>query len=128
MVIGSEILSEKQLILIGILVVIFVVFAVLVNLLDNKSLNGIKAKKIGDGQHGTARWATKTEIKQTFIPLPFEPEKWRKGVALPTVQGTVVGCRGSGKKTVALVDTGDVHTLMVGAAGVKKQPTSCIQI
>ena len=56
MVIGSEILSEKQMILIGILVVIFVVFAVLVNLLDNKSLNGIKAKKIGDGQHGTARW------------------------------------------------------------------------
>lgn len=51
MVIGSEILSEKQMILIGILVVIFVVFAVLVNLLDNKSLNGIKAKKIGDGQH-----------------------------------------------------------------------------
>ena len=37
MVIGSEILSEKQMILIGILVVIFVVFAVLVNLLDNKS-------------------------------------------------------------------------------------------
>jgi hypothetical protein len=36
MVIGSEILSEKQMILIGILVVIFVVFAVLVNLLDNK--------------------------------------------------------------------------------------------
>ena len=61
MVIGSEILSEKQMILIGILVVIFVVFAVLVNLLDNKSLNGIKAKKIGDGQHGTARWATKSE-------------------------------------------------------------------
>ena len=71
MVIGSEILSEKQMILIGILVVIFVVFAVLVNLLDNKSLNGIKAKKIGDGQHGTARWATKSEIKQTFIPLPL---------------------------------------------------------
>ena len=120
MVIGSEILSEKQMILIGILVVIFVVFAVLVNLLDNKSLNGIKAKKIGDGQHGTARWATKTEIKRTFIPLPFEPEKWRKGENLPTVQGTVVGCRGSGKKTVALVDDGDVHTLMIGAAGVGK--------
>lgn len=120
MVIGSEILSEKQMILIGILVVIFVVFAVLVNLLDNKSLNGIKAKKIGDGQHGTARWATKSEIKQTFIPLPFEPEKWRKGENLPAIQGTVIGCRGSGKKAVALVDDGDVHTLMIGAAGVGK--------
>jgi len=36
------------------------------------------------------------------------------------VQGTVVGCRGFGKKTVALVDDGDVHTLMIGAAGVGK--------
>ena len=107
-------------ILIGVLVVIFIAFLVVVNLLDNKSLNGIKAKKVGNGQHGTARWATKTEIKRTFIPLPFEPELWRQGKNLPTVQGTVVGCRGSGKKTIALVDDGDVHTLMIGAAGVGK--------
>ena len=118
--IGSENLNEKQMILIGILVVFFIAFLVVVNLLDNKSLNGIKAKKVGDGQHGTARWATKSEIKQTFIPLPFEPEKWRKGENLPTVQGTVVACRTHGKKTVALVDDGDVHTLMIGAAGVGK--------
>lgn len=32
-------------ILIGVLVVIFIAFLVVVNLLDNKSLNGIKAKK-----------------------------------------------------------------------------------
>lgn len=119
-------MNEKQLILIGLLVVAFIAFLVIVNLLDNKSLNGIKAKKVGNGQHGTARWATKAEIKRTFIPLPFEPDKWRKGENLPHssngdfIQGTVVGCRGSGKKTVALVDTGDVHTLMIGAAGVGK--------
>ena len=107
-------------ILIGVLAVIFIAFLVMVNLLDNKSLNGIKSKKIGDGQYGTARWSTKSEIKKTFVSLPFEPDKWRKGESLPTVQGTVVGCRGSGKKTFALVDEGDVHTLMVGAAGVGK--------
>ena len=84
-------MNEKQMILIGVLVVIFIAFLVVVNLLDNKSLNGIKAKKVGNGQHGTARWATKAEIKRTFIPLPFEPEMWRKGQNLPTVQGTVVG-------------------------------------
>lgn len=95
-------MNEKQMIFIGALVVAFIAFLVVVNLLDNKSLNGIKAKKIGDGQHGTARWATKSEIKQTFIPLPFEPEKWRKGENLPAIQGTVIGCRGSGKKAVAL--------------------------
>ena len=124
--IGSEKLNDKQMILIGVLVVIFIAFLVVVNLLDNRSLNGIKAKKVGNGQHGTARWATKAEVKRTFISLPFEPDKWRNGENLPhssngyVIQGTVVGCRGSGKKTVALVDTGDVHTLMIGAAGVGK--------
>lgn len=39
-------------ILIGVLTVIFIAFLVIVNMLDNKSLNGIKSKKIGDGQYG----------------------------------------------------------------------------
>ena len=113
-------MNEKQMILISVLTVIFIVFIVLVNLLDNKSLNGIKSKRIGNGQYGAARWASKPEIKKAFVSLPFEPEKWRKGKNLPTVQGTVVGCRGTGKNTVALIDEGDVHTLMIGAAGVGK--------
>ena len=107
-------------ILIGVLTVIFIAFIVLVNLLDNKSLNGIKSKRVGNGQYGTARWASKTEIKKAFASLPFEPEKWRKGEDQPTVQGTIIGCRGNGKNTVALIDKGDVHTLMIGAAGVGK--------
>lgn len=106
-------------ILIGVLVVFFIAFIVIVNLLDNRSLNGIKAKSVGHGQYGTAKWATKSEIRRTFSFLPFEPEKWRQGKDLPTVQGTIIGCRG-GKNTSARVDTGDVHTLMIGAAGVGK--------
>ena len=99
---------------------IFVVFMIVINVLDNKSLNGIKAKKVGNGQHGTARWATKAEIKKTLFSLHFEPEKWRKGENLPTVQGTIVCCQNHGKNTTPLIDTGDVHTLMIGAAGVGK--------
>ena len=113
-------MNEKQMILISVLTVIFIVFIVLVNLLDNKSLNGIKSKRVGNGQYGTARWASKTEIKKAFASLPFEPEKWRKGEDRPTVQGTIIGCRGTGKNTVAMIDEGDVHTLMIGAAGVGK--------
>lgn len=113
-------MNEKQMILTGVLTVIFIVFIVLVNLLDNKSLNGIKSKRVGNGQYGAARWASKPEIKKAFVSLPFEPEKWRKGKNLPTVQGTIIGCRGNGKNTVALIDKGDVHTLMIGAAGVGK--------
>lgn len=112
-------MNEKQLFVLVILGVLFIAFIVIANMLDNKSINGIKAKTVGDGQHGTARWATRSEIKKTFSFLPFKPEKWRKGEDLPTVQGTVIGCRGQ-RKTVALVDTGDVHTLMIGAAGCGK--------
>lgn len=113
-------------ILICVLAALFIAFLVIVNVLDSKSLNGIKSRRIGDGQHGTARWATKAEIKRTFSSLPFEPQKWRKGESLPysrkgdVVQGTIVGCKTHGKKTVAIVDTADVHTLMIGAAGVGK--------
>lgn len=114
-----QFLNEKQIILIGVLAVFFIAFLVIVNLLDNKNINGIKAKTVGDGQHGTARWATKSEIRRTFSFLPFESEKWRNGMDLPTVQGTIIGCRG-GKNTTAIVDTGDVHTLMIGAAGTGK--------
>ena len=113
-------MNEKQMFLISVLAVIFIAFIVLVNLLDNKSLNGIKSKRVGNGQYGAARWASKPEIKKAFVSLPFEPEKWRKGKNLPTVQGTIIGCRGNGKNTVALIDKGDVHTLMIGAAGVGK--------
>ena len=109
------------------------------------NLNHIKSKTVGDGQHGTARWATKPEIRRTYAHVPYTPSKWReqakngnvptmsvmkKGnlfkrqkpqlVEEPLPQGIVVGCKGSNKKTVAMVDTGDVHALMIGAAGVGK--------
>ena len=91
------------------------------------SLNNIKSKTVGDGQHGTARWMTKGEQRKIYKHIPFTPEKWREqakngktptgddGKALP--QGIVVGCTGN---TTAMVDTGDVHVLMIGAAGVGK--------
>ncbi len=55
-----------QLKLTGIIImsVIFILLMVLVYCSNNYSLNGIKSKKIGDGQHGTARFATKSEIKR----------------------------------------------------------------
>ncbi len=116
---GSENLDERQMVTIGIVIVFFALFLILVNALDNKSINGIKAKQVGDGQHGTARWATKQEIRRSFSSLPFAPSEWRQGKNLPNLEGTVVACRGTAN-TTALIDTGDVHTLMVGAAGVGK--------
>lgn len=94
------------------------------------SLNGIKSRTVGDGQHGTARWATKAEIRKTYRHIPFTPQRWRKQAEsgkIPTTsdgkylpQGIVVGCMGGKKNTTAMVDTNDVHALMIGAAGVGK--------
>lgn len=84
------------------------------------SLNSIKSKTVGHGQHGTARFATKSEIRKTYKKVPYEVELWRKGKNLPTVQGTLVGQKTVGGKTTALIDDGDVHTLMIGASGVGK--------
>ncbi len=132
------------------------------------SLNNIKSKTVGDGQHGTARWATPKEITRTYHVVPFRPRRWRKGLDLPTEQGVILGSMGGAKKkrpdrTVrfpdkvleklrrpavpkretkrkksekkrsrvkdfieeqqdirALVDSDDIHCLMIGASGVGK--------
>ncbi len=113
------------------------VLAIIIFASQNNTLNGIKSRTVGDGQHGTARWATKSEIRRTYRHIPFTPQRWRKQAAnglVPSVpgkpkkhnsdealpQGIVVGCVGHGDSTTALVDTGDVHALMIGAAGVGK--------
>lgn len=133
----------------------------------NYSLNNFKSKTVGDGQHGTARWATPKEIHTTYHVVPFRPRRWRKGEDLPTEQGLVLGSVGGrnhksergfllktsrklleklrrpveGKRKMkkkakalskvkkmieeqrdirALVDSDDVHCLMIGASGVGK--------
>lgn len=113
-------MTQAQLIGIIVMSVIFIFLMVLVYCSNNYSLNGIKRKTVGQGQHGTARFSTKAEVKKTYTQVPFDVENWRKGKNLPTVQGTIVGCKTRGKRTIALVDEGDVHTLMVGAAGIGK--------
>ncbi len=84
------------------------------------SLNNIKSKTVGDGQHGTARWATKKEIQQTYAHVPFRPEEWRKGEHLPKKQGLVLGCEGRKDHVIAIVDTDDIHALVTAASGAGK--------
>ena len=143
-------------------------FLLLVSFLSkNYSLNNFKNKTVGDGQHGTARWATPKEIHTTYHVVPFRPRRWRKGEDLPAVQGIILGSMGGRKRKSkggillqtsrklleklrrpvegkrktkkkskalskvkkmieeqrdirALVDSDDVHCLMIGASGVGK--------
>lgn len=86
------------------------------------TLNGIKSRTVGDGQHGTARFSTKQEIKKIYKHIPFQPQFWRKGENLPSTnqQGLILGSVGAKNNVTALVDTDDVHCLMIGASGVGK--------
>ena len=84
------------------------------------TLSGIKARTVGDGQHGTARWATKKEIQQIYSHVPFNVKAWRKGDNRPEAQGLVLGCTGKKNEVTAIVDSDDIHCLMIGASGVGK--------
>ena len=110
--------SVVPLIAVGVVIVLFIVL--LSVLTNNYSLNNIKSKTVGDGQHGTARWATTQEVKKTFANVPFDVASWRTGKNLPEVQGLILGSTQRSKQLDALVDRDDVHCLMIGASGVGK--------
>ena len=106
--------------LILLLAVVFGALAAITTFSGRGSLDSIKSKTVGDGQHGTARWATPGEIKKTVRSVPFQPALWRKGERLPSAQGLVLGCTGKKGQLTALVDSDDIHCLMIGASGVGK--------
>ncbi|MCR6547137.1 type IV secretory system conjugative DNA transfer family protein [Dehalobacterium formicoaceticum] len=107
-------------ILIAAAAVMFFVIGGLSLLAHYYTLNGIKSRTVGDGQHGTARFASKQEIKNTYKHIPFQPELWRQGKSLPTEQGVILGSQSTKNAVTALVDTDDIHILMIGASGVGK--------
>ena len=94
-------------------------FIIMMYFLDQKTLN-IKSKTVGDGQHGSARFSTEKEVEKAFKRIDYTPDKWRMGENEKLPQGILLGCRIKGKKVTAIVEEGDVHTLMIGAAGVGK--------
>ena len=106
--------------LILLLAVVFGALVAITTFSGRGSLDSIKSKTVGDGQHGTARWATQGEIKKTFRSVPFQTALWRKGERLPGAQGLVLGCTGKKGQLTALVDSDDIHCLMIGASGVGK--------
>ena len=111
------------------------------------NLNNIKSKTVGDGQHGTARWANNREIRKTYRRVQYNPKKWRRGDYSDNIsrtkrllykllslicrkeiapkssglpQGVITSMYTRFGQHYALVDDSDIHTLMVGAAGVGK--------
>ena len=98
----------------------FIVIGGLSLLSHHYTLNGIKSRTVGDGQHGTARWATEKEIRDTYAHVPFDVNGWRQGRNRPKEQGLILGSTGGKNHVTALVDNDDIHCLMIGASGVGK--------
>ena len=121
-------MNESISILITLAFVMFIVIGGLSMIAHFYTLNGIKSRTVGDGQHGVARFLSRKEIKKIYKPVKYDVQNWRNGKNRPTEQGLVVGSASKSlvdqikrnKDVVGLVDTGDVHCLMIGAAGVGK--------
>ena len=64
--------------LITVAAVMFAVLGAITLIAHIYNLNNIKSKTVGDGQHGTARWANRAEIRKTYRHIPFTPKKWRR--------------------------------------------------
>lgn len=119
-------MSTQIYMLIAVSAMMFFVIGGLSLLAHYYTLNGIKSKTVGDGQHGVARFSTKKEIEKTYQHIIFDVNAWRSGRNLPkneqgkSIQGLVVGCKGTKRSLTGMIDTEDVHCLMIGAAGVGK--------
>ena len=71
--------------------VVLLVIGVISLASNNYNLGNIKSRTVGDGQHGTARWATPQEMRRSFSCVPFNVKRWRAGKKRPTKQGLVLG-------------------------------------
>ena len=100
-----------------IIAVLAVVFIITLFVIDAMKGNlNIKSRTVGDGQYGTARWATQKEINETYDVIPFEPKKWRGGEHCLNC-ATVLGYLGRPWRVFAQIDTSDSHTMSISTTG-----------
>lgn len=104
---------------IGIIIaVVIIIICIIYLVFDHRgNLNKIKGNKTGNGQYGTADWATEKELRNTLNIVKYEPIAWRMGDNLPKIEGTVLGVKHTRKALYAYVDSSDTHTLAVTASG-----------
>ena len=88
-----------------------------VKMVGGKSLDRITARTVGHGQHGTARWANRREIRKYYTLVPYEVEAWRRGEHRPEYPGFVLGTYHRGRKFTAWVDASDSHAMMIASPG-----------
>ena len=111
-------MTPQQIIFLSIVGIALVALIFLSESQKRYNLDSIKRKTVGDGQYGTARWATQEEIQSSTIQVPYEPEAWRYNKeSRPTTAGIVVNLKQNKKQILATIDPSDSHTLMVAGTG-----------
>ena len=120
-------MTPQQIIFLSIVGIALVALIFLSESQKRYNLDSIKRKTVGDGQYGTARWATQEEIQSSTIQVPYEPEVWRYNEeSRPTTTGIVVNLTQNKKQILATIDHSDSHTLMVAGTGGGKTTTFMI--
>ena len=120
-------MTPQQIIFLSIVGIALVALIFLSESQKRYNLDSIKRKTVGDGQYGTARWATQEEIQSSTIQVPYEPEAWRHNKeSRPTTAGIVVNLKQNKKQILATIDPSDSHTLMVAGTGGGKTTTFMI--
>lgn len=112
-------MNESAWTLIGFAVVMVIVIAGLSMISQHYTLN-IKSRTVGDGQHGTARWATKQEIQRTYHLVRYDPQAWRRGKDLPKVQGIIAGSVGEEPDSHRVQDQKEKITIHVERLALQK--------
>lgn len=89
--------STSGIIIFSIIVLVVLIAAYFISS-SGKNLNSIKSKPVGDGQFGDQKWATKQELNNNLVIIPYEPEKWRNGENRPQLEGIILGAVKTVKK------------------------------
>lgn len=113
---------EQKTALIQLAVVLFILLIlIIVMIIKMPSLN-TKARKVGDGQHGNARWITPKEKKKAYKRIEYDVEAWRKGENLPPPKnaGVIIDMERNNDKIYAIVETHDVHVGMFAGTAAGK--------
>ena len=80
----------------------------------------VKDRTVGDGQYGTARWINEREKEDQFERVVYDPKKWRSGKRKNLKQGLIWGMDKNFNRRIALLDTSDSNSVLVGPSGIGK--------
>ncbi|MFR0936504.1 MAG: DUF3991 domain-containing protein [Hominenteromicrobium sp.] len=115
-------MTPQQIIFLSIVGIALVALIFLSESQKRYNLDSIKRKTVGDGQYGTARWATQEEIQSSTIRVPYEPEVWRYNEeSRPTTTGIVVNLTHEQKNKFSqpsILQTA-THLMVAGTGGGK---------